>query len=162
MKNKIIVDIQNKEDLYNPFNKGQISEELGTYILNRSKKLPLKEKMIICINDYERLNKNEKEHLVDAIREYYGLMVQEKMIYNEFNQVKHIILFIVGILLITLSNILSNVFPFLIPELFLIAGWVAIWETVYGILFTENQTRIEIKKIKELTTCLIQFIEKDE
>lgn len=162
MKNKIIVDIQNKEDLYNPFNKEQISEELGTYILNRSKKIPLKEKMIICINDYERLNKNEKEHLVDAIREYYGLMVQEKMIYNEFNQVKHIILFIVGILLITLSNILSNVFPFLIPELFLIAGWVAIWETVYGILFTENQTRIEIKKIKELTTCLIQFIEKDE
>lgn len=160
MKNKIKVDIQDKENLYNPFNKEQISEELGNYILSSSKKIPIKEKMIIMIHDYENLDEKEKEHLIDAIREYFGLMVQEKMIYSELSQMNHIILLLIGILLITLSNILTNVFPFLIPELFLIAGWVAIWETVYGILFTDNKTRVEIKRIKALTTCFIQFVDK--
>lgn len=157
MNNFIEVDIKDKEALFNSFNNNQISEELGNYILKNAKNIPLNLKMIIYISDRGSLSKEEREHLVASIRTYYGLLVKEKLLYTKFNKIKNLMLFIIGIVLILLSNALNNIFSLLIPELFLIAGWVAIWETVYGILFIDNKNRIEIKKAKALSKCEIRF-----
>lgn len=157
MNNAIEITIKDKEDIFNKFNENLISEDLGDFIFRQSKKMSLNSKTVIEIDDRASLNKEERHHLIDAIREYYGLMVKEKLIYTRFNNARKIILFIIGVLLILLSDALTNIFSLLIPELFLIAGWVAIWETVYSILFSDNKNRMEIKKLKGLTKCDIRF-----
>lgn len=126
MNNKIRVDIDNKEDIFNKFNNQQISEELGDYIYNCAKMFPTNKKITIYINNSVIFSKEEKQQLVDGIREYYGLLVKKKMFYTKFNKLKRIILFLIGILLIILSDSFSHIIKFLLPELFLIAGWVAI------------------------------------
>lgn len=157
MTNNIEIDIKSKEDMFNKFNEDLISEDLGNFIFKQSKKISLTSKVTIEIYDKVGLTKEERGRLIDAIREYFGLMVKEKLIYIDFNNVRKIFLFVIGVVLILLSNALTKVFSFLIPELFLIAGWVAIWETVYSIFFSDNQNRVEIKKLKELTKCDIRF-----
>ena len=148
MNNKIRVDIDNKEDIFNKFNNQQISEELGDYIYNCAKMFPTNKKITIYINNSVIFSKEEKQQLVDGIREYYGLLVKKKM---------RIILFLIGILLIILSDSFSHIIKFLLPELFLIAGWVAIWEAVYSVLFVDNKIKLEIKKARQLSNCEIRF-----
>jgi len=63
----------------------------------------------------------------------------------------------IGVLLILLSDLFAEMFDFLIPELFLISGWVAIWEMVDSILFVYNKNRIERKIAKKLSKCVIEF-----
>ena len=158
MDNNVIrVDIDNKEDIYNKFNNEQISEELGDYIYNCAKMFPMNKKMIIYINNSVIFSNEEKDQLVDAIREYYGLFVRKQMFYTKFNRLKRVVLFLIGILLIVLSDSFSHITEFLIPELFLIAGWVAIWEAVYSILFVDNKVKLEIKKARQLSNCEIKF-----
>lgn len=162
MDNNIIeVDIKTKEGLFNPFNDNQISDELGNYIFRNSKKGSLNSKLTINIDNKVSFNDEEKEKLIDAIREYFGLLVRAKMNYSRFNNVKKIVLFIIGVMLILLSDVLSNALGFLIPEVISIAGCVAIWETVSILLFVDNENRFEIKKMKELTRCDIHFINKE-
>ena len=66
MDNNVIrVDIDNKEDIY-----------------NCAKMFPMNKKMIIYINNSVIFSDEEKDQLVDAIREYYGLFVRKQMFYT--------------------------------------------------------------------------------
>jgi len=159
MENNVIeVDIKSREGIFNPFNENQISDELGNYIFRNSKKGEAKSKLIINIDNKIPFNEDEKEKLVDAIREYFGLLVRSKLAYSRFNSVKKMVLFMIGIILMLLSNVTRDSLGFLIPEVVSIAGWVAIWEAVHIILFADNKNRFEIRKLKELTMCEINFI----
>ena len=158
MDNNIIeVDIKSKEGIFNPFNENQISDELGNYIFRNSKKGSINAKLIIKIDNKIFLSDNDKERLVDAIREYFGLLVREKIIYNRFNNIKKMILFMVGVILMLLSNMMRDSLGFIIPEVISIFGLVATWEVVHIVLFSDNKNRFEMKKLKELTECDINF-----
>lgn len=63
---------------------------------------------------------------------------------------------LLGIILI----IISEQFTSFLSELFLIAGWVVVWEMVYDILFTGIKRKRDLKIVKKLATCEISFIEK--
>ena len=159
MENNIIeVDIKSRDGIFNPFNENQISEELGNYIFRNSKKGEFNSKLIINIDNKILFTDDEKEKIVDAIREYFGLLVRTKLAYSRFNSVKKLGLFMIGIILMLLSNVTRDGLGFLIPEVVSIAGCVAIWEAVYIILFVDNKNRFEIRKLKELTMCEINFI----
>ena len=123
----------------------------------QSKKLPLNAKFSLLIDDKIGLNDKEKELLVDAIREYYGLKVRGKLLYNKYNNVKKTLLFAIGMILVLLSDLFNSIFTFLIPEMFLIAGWVAISEVVYSILFVDGKHMVETTKARKLTECEVKF-----
>lgn len=155
--NYIVVDINNKNDLFNQFNKNQISNSLAQYIITNAK-IGLPNKNIkIVINQNIALTTQEQKNLVNAIREYFGLRVREKTMYLRVNNTKQILLSIIGIILIVLSELLSMAFEYLIPELLLIAGWIAIWEVLDSILFVDSKTKIEKNIYKKLSVCEIDF-----
>ena len=66
--------------------------------------------------------------------------------------------FLLGIILIIISEQLT----LFLSELFLIAGWVVIWEVVYDILFTGIKRKRELKIAKKLSTCEINFINEEQ
>ena len=155
--NYIEIDINNKQDIFNKFNESQISDSLAQYIIINSKKNFTSKSIKLIINQVIPLTQQEQEKLVDGIREYFGLLVREKIIYLRVNNIKQIVLSIIGILLILLSEFISISFDYLIPELLLIAGWVTIWEAIDSFLFVDSKTKMEKKIYKKLSSCEIDF-----
>ena len=156
--NIIEVDIKSKDIAFNIFNENQISNEMGNYIFKNSKKSGINSKLIINIDNKVKFNEDEQERIVDAIREYFGLLIREKMSYTRFNNIKKIILIFIGVILLLISNSARNNFGFLIPEIVSVAGCVAIWEVAHIILFEDTKNKFEIKKLRQLTSCEINFI----
>ena len=156
--NIIEVDIKSKDIAFNIFNENQISDEMGKYIFQHAKKSDINSKLIINIDNKVKFNTKEQERLVDAIREHFGLLIREKLRYIRFNNIKKMILIFIGILLTLISNSTRNSLGFLIPEVVSIAGCVAIWEVVHIILFEDTKNRFEIKKLRQLTNCEVNFI----
>lgn len=161
MKNKIVniidIIIKDKEDIYNNFNSSKLSSELGNYIYNQSVGYPIKEDLRINIKIEDELTKNEKNDIVDMIREYFGLSIRETLIYYKYNNFKKMVLFILGIILIYISHFVGTINDFLISEVFLIIGWVAIWEVFENILLVESKKKFKLKQLKKLVKCKISF-----
>ncbi len=164
MKNKNIdinIAIDNLDDITNKFNNTKLSDELSNYIYSECKGNSLKENIKINIHTSKQFTDDEKEIIVDMIRSNYGIDIKENMLYIKYTNIKGLILFIVGIFLICIYNFLNNFELAWIPETLLIISWVVIWEAVYNFIFLETQKRIEIKRLKKLTNCKIDFIVGD-
>lgn len=161
MNNKNIdinITIDNLDDITNEFNNTKLSDELSNYIYNECKGNSLKENIKINIHTSKQFTDEEKEKIVDMIRSNYGIDIKENMLYIKYTNIKGLILFFVGIFLICIYNFLNNFELAWIPETLLIISWVVIWEAVYNFIFLETQKRIEIKRLKKLTNCKIDFI----
>lgn len=157
----INVIINDFNDVCNKFNNMILSEDLSKYIYDECKGKSLKSNVKINIKSLSKLNNNQKNKIVDMIRSNYGIDIKENMLYIKQTNIKGIILFIIGILLIIIYNILSNFNLASLSEIVLIISWVMIWEAVYNYIFLETQKIIENKRLKKLTNCKIKFIEDD-
>lgn len=158
-KNINVIDIivSDKEDLYNNFNSKKLSSELGSYIYNQSLGYSINEEFKINIKVTDILTDKEKNDIVDMIREYFGLSIKETLIYYKYNNFKKIVLFILGIILIYISHFVGTINDFLISEVFLIIGWVAIWEVFENILLVDSKKKFKLKRLKRLVKCKISF-----
>lgn len=57
-----------------------------------------------------------------------------------------------------MSELLESNGIMLIPEIFLIISWVAIYEAIYSFIFVDTKEMIKTKRLKKLTNCKIEFI----
>lgn len=158
--NAIELVINDKEEFCNSFNNKKLSSDLGNYIYNESLIFNRNESFQINIKTKFDLAKNEKNEIVDMIREYFGLRIRETINYYKFNRIKKILLFLLGIILITISHFVSVNNEFLISEVFLIIGWVAIWEVFDNILLVETKKKFKLNRYKKLVNCKINFENK--
>ncbi len=158
-KNNEIIEIvvDEKEDFYNQFNLHKLSSELGKYIYEQETGIPLKSNISIHIKTRFDLTAKEKNEIMDMIREYFGLNIQEMLNYEKYNSVRKVVLFILGIILIFISRMASQVSDYVIPEVFLIVGWVAICEVFENILFIQPQDRFKLLRYRKLVKCKIIF-----
>lgn len=159
MNNSLNVDviINNKDDITNKFNNNKLSDELNKYIYDECIGTPLNKEIIININTKFDLNKEDKNKLIDMIRSNYGYTIREEMLYIKYNNIKGVILLIIGIIFILISNLISLTNIFWLQEVLLIISWVTIWEAVYNFIFVETKKKIKIKRLKKLTNCKIKF-----
>lgn len=158
--NNIELIINEKEEIYNEFNNEKLSSNLGDYIYNEALIFNRNESFQINIKTNFDLTKNEKNEIVDMIREYFGLRIRETINYYKFNRLKKLLLFLLGIILITISHFVSINNEFLISEVFLIIGWVAIWEVFDNILLVETKKKFKLNRYKKLVNCKINFENK--
>ena len=158
--NAIELVINDKEEFCNSFNNKKLSSDLGNYIYNEALIFNRNESFQINIKTKFDLAKNEKNEMVDMIREYFGLRIRETINYYKFNRLKKLLLFLLGIILITISHFVSVNNEFLISEVFLIIGWVAIWEVFDNILLVETKKKFKLNRYKKLVNCKINFENK--
>lgn len=158
MKNRIDVYLNQKESYINQFHNERISPELSDYILEECKTISLKDNFKIQIHSKEPFSKEEQVHLVDMIRQNYGVDIQELNLIAEKSKLMSLSCILMGIFILFLY-ILIDIVPIL-SEIVLIIAWVLIWEGVYNILFDGIKNRIQIKRLKKLTECKIIFEKK--
>lgn len=157
---KIEIYVKEPADLFEKWNPKRLSRDLIDYIAKEMKKCSVRESVEIEVIMKNALSKEEKDALVDFIRSHYGLAVQREKKLQNVRKIKKYLLLLCGILLIAFSTYLSKIFVDIIPELFLIAGWVVVWEFVYELLFTDIFQRVTILQERKLASCPIHFKKK--
>lgn len=141
----IEINVNNERDILNTYNKNIISESLDNYLLSSLEHKPLKDKLTISI--IGSTNADIKNIIKNFYQERYLYL---KKIDNIDNYIR-LILFIIGVVAILLSEQFSNV----ISEIFLISGWVVIWEIIYDVLFNEIKRKRKARIYKALANAII-------
>lgn len=149
---KVKIKLENLEYATNKFNHEVLNDELDNYITSASMHTLHKERIILNINGLS--NNNEQKELITLIHTHYQKKVKQLNKIDKYDDYFRIILLLLGILLI----IISEQFTSFLSELFLIAGWVVVWEIVYDILFTGIKRKRDLKLYKKLATCEIEFL----
>lgn len=160
-KINITVNLKNKQDLYNPYNNSILNDNLSSYLLNSLRGLGLKEKVQITIIHTEDISLEEQKNIENIIHTNFYRIDFEDSIHTKAYHIRAIILLIVGIILLWISYYLNTNNIYIIEELILILGWVAIWEVADYLLFEDTKNRIKSKRIDELTKATIKFIKED-
>ena len=154
----IDITLDNMDDASSIYNDDILNEELSDYILKQAMGIFPKQKVIIKIKPLFEINQSEKEKLVDMIRKNYGIDIRENLIRRKYELIKKIILMLVGTVFILVSELLESNGIMLMPEIFLIISWVAIYEAIYSFIFVDTKEMIKTKRLKKLTNCKIEFI----
>lgn len=156
------VYLKSKESFVNRFNDKELNSELGDYIFNKAliSKLIKKQGLKIKICTNFEVAEEEKESMLDMIRSYYGHLIKTELIYLKINYIKSLILFLVGIVLLSLAYVSEFVTKFVLPEILVIIGWLAIWEAANAILLSNTNHNKKIKILKNLTTCYVEIESK--
>ena len=152
----ININLKSIEDATNEFNDKLLSSNLDTYILENSKHTRNKERISLTISNIS--SKKEQNDLINLIHSHYLKKVIQLKKIDHYDDYFRLLLLLLGIILIIISEQLT----LFLSELFLIAGWVVIWEVVYDILFTGIKRKRELKIAKKLSTCEINFINGEQ
>lgn len=158
-KEKLNIDItlEKNTQIFNPFNKEQLSNELSNYIYNCCKGTTIKKNIKInIIHNYE-INEKEKQEIIDAIRSNFGIDIQENILQIQYEITIELLLIIIGTFLLIASKGFHILNTLIIDEVISIFGWVMIWEAAYHFLFVDIKKMIENKRLKKLTEAKINF-----
>ena len=150
MDNEVLVTVQNRRGIFNEFNDKLLSSTLNDYLV---KSCLYVKKGTITLKIKGLSSKKEQENFKKVLHEYYDKKSQFYMLEDSIVDVKRIFLLLLGILLIFISKI----FDFILSEIFLVAGWVAIWEIVYDLFFREKERKRNIKIYQKLAKSTIIF-----
>ncbi len=151
MEKIIEADILDLDDFFEKYNKELVSRDLINFILENTKDSLDSDKITIV------LNKKIHKKLGDILRNSFKVEYQ-KMVNEHFNNnKKQVIYFLIGVVMLVISRILND--RALIEELFLIGGWVLIWQTVEIEFFGDTLNHKKRKLLKKLITS--EIIEKE-
>lgn len=156
-KIEINVTINKETEIFNPYNKEQISDELSNYIYNQCKGSPINKNIKIKINHNFEIKENEKKEIIDAIRSNFGIDIKENILYLKYHFAIETILIIIGSIFIVASRLIDALNTILIDEIVSIFGCVMIWEVAYNIIFADIKILIQNKRLKRLTKSKINF-----
>lgn len=159
---KINIEINEESKIYNEYNSTQLSDELNNYIYNQCKGTKVKTNINININHCNKLNDDEKEKIIDAIRSSYGLQIKENLLNLKDEHIKQLILILIGMIIIIISHLLLSYKLDLIADLTSILGYVLLWEIAYNIVFVETIKRNELRRLERLKKAKISFFKITE
>ena len=134
MEKVIKIDLINEKDLINNYDENKLSNNLLEYIIKEALYIKRKDMIKIIINNKCNTKKDYKEMFINAFKEEYKNNLK---IHNRTNIVQ-LILLIIGIFFIFLSFQINNE---IWKEIFLISGWVPIWEMIELELFNDVRDR---------------------
>lgn len=139
----IEIDITNKEDLYEKYNKKVVSKDLINYMVESIPHFKKSDKLKIVINN----STNEKINCTKLIKDGLNNEYNKSLLKYHKTNIVQLIYLIIGIIALILST-LVNVTIF--KEIILIGAWVLIWEMIELELFSDTQEkkkRIILKKL---------------
>ncbi len=144
MEKIIEIDLINKDDLVEKYNKKNVSTKLINYIIKEAIFAKSYEKIQIIINKNCNIEDDAIQMIKKGLQEEYDRSIEKRNI----NNMKQLWLLALGIILLFLSTLIkqNNIWK----EILLISGWVPIWEMVEVELFPDVEGRKKRKNIKKL------------
>ncbi len=151
MEKIIEADILDLDDFFEKYNKELVSKDLIDYILENLRDVSNKAPIKIILN--KKIKFDLESILRNSFLNEYQRMVKEHF----YNNKMQIIYFLIGVVMLIISILLND--KALLEELFLIGGWVLIWQAVEIEFFGDALNRKKRKLLKRLINCKI--IEKE-
>jgi len=157
MKNNIIyIDLDNRDEYINKYDDSRICDELHNYIIEEALKLNSKSKILIQVKFNYIVTEQEKNKLRMMILNDFKNNIKGDINKNR-DIIKDIFFVLIGLSCIVISIMFGYLNKSIISELFLIIGWVPIWEFVGNILFIETFEVEKKRKYKQLLNSTIKF-----
>ena len=153
--NIIEIDLDSKEEYINKYDDKLINDDLHDYVIKRAMEIKNNSDIIIRIHfnyaasvDEKRLVRN---FIVNDINNNLKIKSSERINF------KDIYLALIGIGCLIISIMFSYLKMGVVSEIFIIVGWVCIWEIVNDFLFIDGEVRLKRKKYLQLSKAKIEF-----
>ena len=141
MEKVIKIDLVNESDIIEKYDSDKISQDLLEYLIKKCEFTRKDDKIKIVINNKCQTKLKYQQMLYEAFKEEYANNLKSHVKTN----ILQIVLLILGIVFIFMSFQITNE---VWKEIFLIGGWVPIWEMVDLELFND------VRGIKRKKTLL--------
>lgn len=153
----IDIVLNDMDDALSKYNNNILSEELENYIYKESINIKNKN-IVIRIKTLFDISDNDKNKLMKMIIDSFKINIKENLLHMRHANIKRCLLMIIGTIFVLASELTDFSGIFLIPEIFMIIGWVGIWEAVYSLFFEDTKMRIRNKRYKQIYKSKIEFI----
>ena len=141
MERIIEINLTNKKDFYDKYNKKLVSKELINYIIESAYYFDVDDTIKIEITN------NTKEDYVTLIREGLNREYDKSITLSYKNDFTQLFYLVTGILILFLSTLIGGT---VLKEIVLIGGWVFIWAMVESEIFTDIRNKKKRKIIRKL------------
>ena len=152
MDRVINIDINDKHDLYEPYNDNYLNKDLIDYLIRQGMPFKKKDKVTIEVDNNVRKRKNFEQILKQSLKMEKNRLQQK---YKDMNK-KQASWYIMGALIILLGYIISE--SSALHEIIIVVGSVPIWEAISIELFKDTEIRKKIQVIDLLLKSQIKTI----
>ncbi len=150
------IKIDNENELYNPFDKFEetLSEDLISYINNKSEITPIKQKEDIEIISAKEIDENKFKNSFKKYCDEQLILINRQ---QKINRTKQVGMLIVGIVFIIFSIILTDKINIIILEIISTIGSFSIWESANSWLLQSKAIKFNKLKAMKLKNSEIKF-----
>ena len=148
MEKVITVDIADKNDLVEKYDRSIVSADLIRFILTQAELASHKDTFKIIVKDKCHLDHDVSNLIRSGIKIEYDNAVYE----HTRNNNRQILSVIIGVILIVISTIIKD--PVL-AEIFAVGAWVAMWDAIELALYSEYKERRKMNRLRKLLNCEI-------
>lgn len=149
---KIDIYVENKDVLFETYNKEFVSSNLIEYILNKTTYLKKNEDVSLILH-VTKETKGCSLMIRKGLQEEYRNNVRNHNIMN----IKQTLLLLLGLCLLFISTLIDD--TDILNEVILIGAWVPIWEAIELELLTDTKEKRKRKQLKKLLECNIEEVE---
>ena len=154
MNNKVEIYIDEKSDYVSNYNTKMLNPELKNYVLEELRGSNLKNGIKIQIVGNYFDSEEKKQEFLKLFKNEFSLSIKDLTMYLKYSIIASLLLGLLGIIFIILSNIIkASVFK----EIFLIMGWLGVWESTANIIFNESKNYLIIKRYERIRKAKIIF-----
>ena len=154
MKKTINIYLKNSNDYKNQYNEEILSYQLSNYILEELKGIDTTQKIEFTISTEFEINDQEKNTIVNMIRNNFGADISEIMNISKKQRIIHYLILIISIILITISSLLQIK---LLAQFILILGWVLLGESICNFLYKGMEINHKISRRKQIINAKVIF-----
>ena len=157
-RNAVInLDLDDRDEYINQYDDDKISDELHNYIIKEAMKIDNSSRIVIRVNMNFEVNDEEKKKLRRMLMRDFDDSINNREFMVRHDNVRNIYLTLIGISCLIISFLFSYLNIGLISEVFMIIGWVSIWEIVDDVLFEKTEWRLRKRKYMQLKRAKIVF-----
>ena len=152
-----LITIDDEKELYNKFDETQLTldDKVVSYIEKNLYKKKLFDNLIIKIKSNNNVDTNK---FTKAFKQYLNDRIELNQRLKNFNRVKQLRLFIIGLMLIIFSIIIGTVLNSIIYTIISTIGSFAIWETSNIWIIENMDSKVEKRILKSLLKAQIEII----
>ena len=154
MEKVIKIDLYNKKYFFEKYNESAVSRNLINYLVEQAIYIDKNDTIKVIVNDRCEFG----EDCLKIIKDGLELEYQKNLKNCKLTNIKQVTLMFLGVLILFLSTIIQGMFVF--DEVFLIIGWVPIWEAVDIELFSDVKEKKKRKILKKILEGKFELVYK--